>query len=287
MNWTRVTIRAAAESYELVTAVLLENGIESHELFEDGAKVRVVFYTANGADSRIEPVAEALEAARAFPSSGTKTDFEVSIEEIPDFNWQKAFLESYHSFELGKKFLVAPTWEKVERKSRRKIMRIDPGQAFGTGLHATTALAIRSLEKNVKKNSRVLDAGTGSGILAIAAALLGASVVATDNDPTAIVVARENFKTNCVSEKIELVECDLASADSDAYNVVVANILLEPIMRFLPVARKMLIPGGVMIGTGILIAQRKELEAALQTEGFANVVIETMGEWILFEASPA
>ena len=210
------------------------------------------------------------------------------VEEIVGDAWRDAWKEHYRPFSLTPGLVVRPPWEEYEPQPGERVLELEPGRAFGTGLHATTTLVARALsaEKSRLKDARVLDVGTGSGILGLAALLLGADrVVLTDIDPDAIEVARENAARNGLLERVSL----HATTDLEAFGtfpVVVANIEARVLVPMAKELSARLAPGGLLVLSGILVGQEDEVRSAYAA--LSPVSTEVSGEWVAlaFHAAP-
>lgn len=165
----------------------------------------------------------------------------------------------YHPVKISERFTIVPTWENYEKVSTDElIIELDPGMAFGTGTHPTTVMSLQALERTVKAGDTVIDVGTGSGVLSIGAALLGASnVQALDLDEVAVRSARENIELNQVGNVVTVGQNNLLQGIEGPVDIVVANILAEVIVRFVDDAAKVLKPGGMFITSGIISAKKK------------------------------
>lgn len=196
-------------------------------------------------------------------------------------SWKQAF----KPFRLGARLVVTPSWEASQAEEGDVIIRIDPGQAFGTGQHETTAGCAALLEKYIKGGESVLDVGTGTGILAIAAAKLGAkSVTAVDIDPVAVRCAAENVAANGVTDSVKVVKGDLLAGMSGPYDVVIANILAGPVIEISAPAADILKNGGVFISSGYVAKSEKEVQDALCLAGLAVSDRIVQEDWICLAA---
>ncbi|MDR1600380.1 MAG: 50S ribosomal protein L11 methyltransferase [Oscillospiraceae bacterium] len=220
---------------------------------------------------------------------------ESSSRELDDADWADAWKKHFKPFRVGKRLVVKPSWETYVSEPCDVVLELDPGMAFGTGTHETTALCLELLEEIVREGDTALDVGTGSGILAIAAAKLGAKrVIAVDQDPDAVKVARGNIERNALSENIRAVAADLLdglerSADTRAYvigrsDLVVANILADVIIRLMPSAFTALRAGGRMIASGIIKDRAQDTRDAFSQTGFVIESERTSGEWVAMSA---
>lgn len=199
-------------------------------------------------------------------------------------NWKKYF----KSTEIGRRLCICPSWEQYNNKENRKVLKIDPGAAFGTGTHATTAMCLALLDQLITPNQTVLDIGCGSGILSIAAVLLGAErATGIDIDPVAVKVARENAALNGLSEKTEFLVGNLNEKITSRYSVVCANIVADVIMALAPDVPGMLAPGGRFLCSGIIDSRAEEVRAALLRAGLQITNTVTESNWVAFAATVA
>lgn len=222
---------------------------------------------------------------------------EISVSETEDKDWMNAWKDFFHSFRVGK-ILIKPSWEEEEPKEGEFAISLDPGTSFGTGQHETTKLCLLSLEKYLHEGDRVLDFGTGSGILGIASLKMGAKeVFATDLDPLSKAAVRENLKVNDISEKnfqlfIENILSEEESARSlrevlrkEPFDIVCANILAPVIVSLTPLIPSFLKKGGFFISSGILCDKAGEVRKALEEEESLEILEESVeGEWHSFTA---
>ncbi|ASS91971.1 50S ribosomal protein L11 methyltransferase [Aeribacillus pallidus] len=210
----------------------------------------------------------------------------ITISEVNEEEWATAWKKYYRPVKVSKKFTIVPTWELYEpAHTDELIIELDPGMAFGTGTHPTTVLCIQALEKKVQKGNVVIDVGTGSGVLSIASALLGADkVIALDLDPVAVDSARLNVKLNKVQHLVQVKQNNLLDDIDVKANVIVANILAEVILRFVRDAHERLENGGYFITSGIIQNKKHEVEQALIEAGFTIEETMTMEDWVAFIA---
>lgn len=200
-------------------------------------------------------------------------------------DWSNSWKVHFKPLRVGKHLLIVPTWEEAEQRPGDLVIRIDPGMAFGTGGHETTRLCLESLE-SVMENSpllavpSLLDLGTGSGILAMAACLLGAGrILALDIDPDAVVVARENIQLNQLSDQIECGTAPLESLE-ERFDIILANILAEELVRLAPYLTDRLQPGGSLILSGILAEKEQLVYQGFASEPLKYIQTSRDGEWV-------
>ncbi|MHB8075440.1 50S ribosomal protein L11 methyltransferase [Desulfosporosinus fructosivorans] len=205
----------------------------------------------------------------------------ISLKEI---DWEIAWKAYFKPIHIGKHFLIKPTWEAVDPREGDIVLELDPGMAFGTGTHATTTLCLRALEDVVKPGQRVFDLGTGSGILAIAAAKLGAKVDAVDLDSVAIRVAQENVDLNHVNDQVRVVRGDLGTVLTGQADVVIANIIADVILILLPDLKRILRADGEFLASGIIENRADDVEEGLKEAGLEIVERLEDSGWILFRA---
>ncbi|MBT2569100.1 50S ribosomal protein L11 methyltransferase [Planococcus sp. ISL-110] len=207
---------------------------------------------------------------------------EVTISEVNEEDWATSWKKYYHPVKISERFTIVPTWETYNPVSSDElIIELDPGMAFGTGTHPTTVMSLQALEKTIRPGDRVIDIGTGSGVLAIGAALLSAKeVYALDLDDIAVTAANVNVKLNNVQNIVTVEEGNLVDKIDKPGDVVVANILAEVIMSFTDDAFNIVKPGGRYITSGIIAAKKNDVKAALETSGFVIEDVMMMEDWV-------
>lgn len=300
MEWTQLRVNGTLGDRDTICAVMcmLDSGlmiedysdidmdtvyadlIDEEILKKDKNRISVSFF--------VPPRRSAVEYAAflkdRFRSLGIKAEIELcGIEEQA---WATAWKKYYKPLPIGKRFIVVPQWEKYEEKEQKLVITMDPGMAFGTGTHETTRLCCELLEEFVNAKSRVLDVGTGSGILAIAAAKLGASsVFCCDIDPVAVRVANENIVLNGVQGIVRAEVSDLLGAVPAAaggYTLVTANIVADVILRMTPQLPALLAPDAVYITSGIIDTRGEEVKAGVLASGFSLLAEKSLGGWCAF-----
>lgn len=200
-------------------------------------------------------------------------------------DWSSSWKVHFKPLRVGKHLLIVPTWEEAEQLPGDLVLRIDPGMAFGTGGHETTRLCLELLEQAMEQSNLIaapslLDLGTGSGILAMAASLLGAGrILALDIDPDAVDVARENLALNQLSERIECGTVPLESL-TERFDIILANILAEELVRLAPYLTERLNPGGVLILSGILAEKEPLVRMGFDAQPLRYCRTATAGEWV-------
>ena len=213
------------------------------------------------------------------PGMGEMT---LSLQGVKEEDWAENWKQYYKPFRLGDHMVVKPTWEPWDTQEGDLIIEIDPGMAFGTGTHETTAMCVGLIEKYYQGGT-LLDVGTGSGILAIAAARLGAKgIVAVDIDPDAVRVAKENVEHNGLLDAIDVREGDLLQGLSQRFHFAVANILAPVICMLAAPLKNHLMPGGRFICSGIIAEAEGDVHDALLAAGYVIDEIQHKGDWVAF-----
>ncbi|MEX2245565.1 MAG: 50S ribosomal protein L11 methyltransferase [Dehalococcoidia bacterium] len=264
-------------------APFVQPDLESEALPADG-DVRIHAYVPAEAarNGHLDALRDALAAA----------GLRASVEErsVQEEDWAEAWKAYFDVERYGKRIVVVPSWRAYEPRRDDVVIALDPGMAFGTGQHETTRMCLEALEGAVRPGDRVLDVGCGSGILAIAAAKLGAgAVVAVDIDETAVRVTAENARANGVEAAVRAGTGSMGEAwpfDDAAreFDVVVANIVAGVIMELAAALADALTPGGRLIASGIIAARERETADALAAAGLRIEEVRAMGEWRCIEA---
>ncbi|MBQ2953594.1 MAG: 50S ribosomal protein L11 methyltransferase [Clostridia bacterium] len=221
-----------------------------------------------------------LKAADLGIDLGT---LEIGTANVHDEDWSEVWKKFYKPFRAGKRLVVKPTWELYDAQENDLVMEIDPGMAFGSGTHETTGMCLELLEDVMLKQPvrTVIDVGTGSGILAIGAAMLGAEdVLAIDIDPTAVKVAQENVEHNGLQGVIRAVEGNLLESTDGVCEVCVANIIADVICMFAQPLIPHIVPGGLFICSGIIKEREQDVVRALTEAKYDILEIRRKGEWV-------
>lgn len=208
--------------------------------------------------------------------------YTIDFYDYEEEDYQNSWKKYFYTQKISNRFVVKPTWREYEPQEDELVIEIDPGRAFGTGTHPTTSLCIKLMEENIKEGDRVIDVGTGSGILMVAAEKLGASeIIGTDIDPMAVEVAEENLELNHVDRnKAKAYAGDLVSiVKEDKFDVVVANILADVLMLLLKDISKVARKDGLIIFSGIIEDKLEEMKRAITDAGFHILEVKEDKEW--------
>lgn len=310
MKWNRFTIKTKTEAEDVIISALADVGVEGVEIQDkqpltetdkeqmfvdimpegpaDDGIAYLNFYLEEDTETApvLEKVRAVLEEVRGYMDIGEGTITESQTE---DKDWINNWKEYFHQFYVDD-ILIVPSWEEVKEEDKDKmILHIDPGTAFGTGMHETTQLVIRQLKKFVTKDTQMLDVGTGSGILGIVALKLGAAhVVGTDLDPCAIPAVADNKEANDIKDEtfdmlIGNIIDDKEVQDTvgyEKYDIVTANILADVLVPLTPVIVNQMKKGAYYITSGILDVKEKVVVKAVKDAGLQLVEVTHQGEWV-------
>ena len=299
-RWLEVAAEADPEAVESVSEIFARfayNGgvaIEEPYLQEDDGdnftidpSRPVIVRAYLPADERAADTVRGLEEA-LWHLSQMRYVGALQVQERAEEDWANAWKDHYHVHRVGRRLVVRPSWRPYERGPEDVVIDLDPGMAFGTGLHPSTQLTLVALEDEVRPGMRVLDLGTGSGILTIAALKLGAArVVALDVDDVAISAARANIERNGLSAAVTLGVGTLGTAATPAlgqFDLIAANIIARIIADLAPEFTRHLRPGGRLLASGIIVDRRDEVLAALTGAGLTIVGEATSGDWVCIRA---
>ncbi|PHA00976.1 50S ribosomal protein L11 methyltransferase [Bacillus pseudomycoides] len=305
MKWSEISIHTTEEAVEAISHILHEAGAsgvaieDPAELTKEREQQFGEIYALNPAEYPTEgvlvkayfPKTDALQETVAsvkvsidlLPSYGIEIGAAtVSVNEVDEEDWATAWKKYYHPVKISDTFTIVPTWEEYTPSSpEEKIIELDPGMAFGTGTHPTTTMCIRALEKTVQPGDTVIDVGTGSGVLSIAAAKLGAaSIQAYDLDPVAVESAEMNVRLNRTENVVTVGQNSLLEGIEGPVDLIVANLLAEIILLFPEDAAKVVKQGGLFITSGIIAAKEKIVTEALVKAGFTVEEVLTMEDWV-------
>lgn len=314
MKWTRIRIKTTTEAEDILISDLYDIGLEGAQIEDkvpltawekeqmfvdilpetepdDGVAYLSFFVEENSEldiEETIENVKNELEELRQFMDIGEGT---VTVDETEDLDWINNWKKYFHQFYIDD-LLVIPSWEEIKPEDKdRMILRIDPGTAFGTGLHDTTQLCVKQMKKYITPESEILDVGTGSGILAILAIMYGAKhAFGTDLDPCAVGAVADNMEKNNISpDKFQMIIGNIIDdkkvqdeAGYECYDIVLANILAGVLVELTPVIISQMKKGAVYITSGIINDGDKEKQVinAMEAAGLKVVDVSYQGEWV-------
>ena len=321
MKWVKFRIKTLAEAEDIIISTLYDIGLEGaqiedkipltalekEQMFvdilpdcpEDDGIAYLSFFVEEKDDGSLvlneeattreaimEKVTEELDSLRQFMDIGEGS---ITVDETEDIDWINNWKQYFHQFYIDD-LLVIPSWEEVKPEDRDKmILHIDPGTAFGTGMHETTQLCIRQIKKHLTPDTVMLDVGTGSGILGILALMYGAkSVVGTDLDPCAIEATKENMEANHIDPKdFEVLIGNIITEKEiqdqvgyEKYDIVAANILADVLVPLTPVIVHQMKPGAYYITSGIIQGKEELVQEAMKAAGLEIDAVTYQGEWV-------
>jgi ribosomal protein L11 methyltransferase len=233
-------------------------------------------------DARTAARCRTLETALRQLAQTRGFRYALTYARVDEADWAEAWKAFFYPEKISPGLVVKPSWRDYEARAGETVIEIDPGMAFGTGTHPTTVMCLRLIEKHLRPGTTFLDVGTGSGILMITAAKLGASsVTGVDNDPTAVGVARDNLSANGIPpQDATVLAGSLVTEVGGCYDLVAANILAEVIVALAPDLPAVLAPGGRVICSGIIRSKQAEVVAALEAVGLDVIECQTQEEWV-------
>ncbi|HEY8803666.1 MAG TPA: 50S ribosomal protein L11 methyltransferase [Clostridium sp.] len=306
-DWIEVTIITSSEAVEAVSAMLYNTGVEGVSILDPldliyrrdhttdwdyfdetiiDTNSEVVIKGYYKEDNNFEDHLKEIKAGVSnLPKFGLdKGVGSVNAAKVNEEDWENNWKKYYKPIKVGEKVVIKPIWEKYDKKPDEIIVELDPGMAFGTGSHETTRMCIKALERHVNKESVVFDIGTGSGILSIAAAKLGAkNTIGVDLDPVAVDSARQNVSYNDISN-IEILYGDLMEVVKGKANIVIANIMADIIIFLTDQVKAFIACGGYFISSGIILSKKDEVITKLTQCGFKVEEINIEGEWVCIVA---
>ena len=307
MKYLQVSITTTEEGIEELTGLLLVHGIEEtvvdnpntareildkkndyewdyveEAAFSTDYDPKISFYLDDSDEGReiLDEIKKALVELKAKDMENILGATDVTVEVIDDQDWMNSYKDHFKTIQLTDNIIVKPSWEDIPEGNTKKVLELDPGMAFGTGDHATTSLCAKLMDKAGCKGKDVLDVGTGSGILAICADLLGArNVLGIDIDPIAVEVAKENGGYNHCGSNVKFVQGDLTKGTDFRADIVVANLMAEIVIMLAEAVKKHMKPGAIFISSGILVEKEKKVTDAFEKLGLEVVEIQEEGEW--------
>lgn len=294
MKWCEISIQTSHEAVELIAEIFRDLGasgvvIEDPELVNDyitsgkwdytdipiaketEVVVEKAYLPVNGElEGRIQTLQQEI---KALESRGVNTAPAVlTTAELQDEDWSDTWKQYFHTEKPGERVVIKPTWEEYAPKDDEVVIELDPGAAFGTGTHATTSMCIRQLEKLVKPGMTVFDVGTGSGILSIISAKLGAkNIQAVDYDDSVLKIVEENLEQNNVQDIISVAQSDLMQNVHGKAELVIANIIADIIIRLFDQLDEHLEQGGTLLTSGIIEDRIEDVLAAAEKHGYGVV----------------
>jgi ribosomal protein L11 methyltransferase len=274
-TYLEISVSAGERQREMLIPTMVELGCEGFQETDNALlcyidKSRWSDAQAHNLESALRDLLHVISANAA-----------VTIREIPETNWNADWEQSIQPINVGDRFLISPSWHNPPNPDNRMMIRIDPKMSFGTGYHETTRLVVCLLEKHTRPGMRMLDVGTGTGILAIAAVKLGAvSAEGIDNDEWSISNGAENTALNGVDRAVRISDTTLDAFGDGSFDLIAANITLNTNIGMLPDFRRLLCPGGTAILSGFLETDRDTILKAVQQNNFELTGQSRENEWL-------
>lgn len=321
MKYTSFEVKGTSAALEIITAIMLNHGIDyvsiddpedmddilnkkheygwdyiDDELKEnlDREPVLSVYFDDEQDLSIIDVLRMDIEKLRQDVNDGVYGDsfdagsLEITVSESDDSQWKDKWKEFFHPSRITDRLVVKPSWEEYEPEADDLVIEIDPGMAFGTGTHETTSLCMKFMERYMAEfgdDVKVLDVGCGSGILSIAASLLGSrEVLGVEIDKDAVQVARENVQMNNCQDNVKVIEGDLTKGIDFRGDIIVANLMADLVMLLSESAKEHLEDGGIFISSGILVEKEQVVSEAIVNAGFTIEEVMTDGDWCAIAA---
>lgn len=303
MRWVEVTIKTSHEAVDFLTVIFEDLGsmgvvVDDPQLLNDYIDSGLWDYTDLIRNEKTDivtvkgylPEDEELEGKlialnREFDKLKETVDVtpgDISRSIIQDEDWVNNWKKYFHVSRIGEHIVIRPSWEEYEAAADDVVITLDPGAAFGTGTHPTTTMCLEELERQIKTGMKVFDVGTGSGVLAIGARLLGAGeVTAVDYDATAVKAAAENLAMNGMTDSIDIHRSDLMKNVEGKADIITANIIADIIIRLFDELDAHLAEGGKLIASGIIEPREAEVRAAAETHGFVIEKVNRKKEWVM------
>jgi ribosomal protein L11 methyltransferase len=295
MNWKQVSISTTDGSADIVSSIMIDAGATGAEIEGgmvpepvgdewtgdlaplQGVNVKA-YFGEDGFEATYEYIRERLETLRE--SDTDAGDLKITVNTVADTDWNENFRKHFTTFRAAGHVVIKPTWEEYKQEAGDIVIEMDPGMAFGSGVHETTRMCLELLQKHMKPGASVLDVGCGSGILGIACAKLGAKdVLALDYDPVSVKVTKDNAAANGVSV-LEARKSDLlGNAGNKTYDLITANIIADIIIRLNSGVAAYMNPGAVYIMSGIIMDRLDDVLNSLEANGFDVIETMSMADW--------
>ncbi|GAX02958.1 ribosomal protein L11 methyltransferase [Secundilactobacillus pentosiphilus] len=307
MDWMAVTVATTNEAVEAVSNILMEHGASGVQIDDEkdyeqlaqvdwaqkgeilnvneiphvksGAKVTAYFPATVYVPEIVPEIKRQVDGLKAYDLDAAPA--EVTTDRVDESNWATEWQKYYHPVQVTRFLTVVPSWEDYQPKTRdERLIILDPGMAFGTGTHPTTKLSMQALEIVIHGGERLIDVGTGSGVLSIAAKQLGAGDIrAYDLDQVAVDSAKKNLALNPVAADVRVAANDLLTGITGEADIIVANILAEVILPLIPQAWNLLPVHGYFVTSGIISDKIDQILAAQRQQGFKIRQTLKMGDW--------
>ena len=307
MNWTELTISTTKEGIEPLSGLLIQLGIngfivedpeellafieenaDTWDIVEDDIpsltarepNIKVYISDTVQGEEQLRSIKSGLIRLKKMDTGNIYGNLEVQMQYMQDEDWANNWKQYFKPFAVGRNLVIKPTWEDYDNIDDKLVIQIDPGSSFGSGLHETTQLCLIALEDTVKQRDTVVDVGCGSGILSVAAALLGSEkVIGIDIDESSVITSRESSHINQTEDITQFICGDLVTDIDVQADIIIANLFANTIIKLLPDIKRTLKPNGLFISSGIIKDRLEEVTESYKSHDLSVIKIDNMGDW--------
>ncbi len=309
MNWTELTISTTKEGIEPLTGLLIQLGIngfivedpeellafieenaDTWDIIEDDIpsltanepNIKIYISDTAQGEEQLRSIRSGLIQLKKMDTEDLYGNLEVQLQHMQDEDWANNWKQYFKPFAVGKNLVIKPTWEDYDNSDNKLVIQIDPGSSFGSGLHETTQLCLIALEDLIKQRDTVVDVGCGSGILSVAAALLGSEkVIGIDIDESSVITSQESARINQTEDITQFICGDLVTDINMQADIVIANLFANTIIKLLPDIKRILKPKGLFISSGIIEDRLDEVTESYKANGLSPIKIDHIGDWYI------
>jgi len=306
MDWIEVTVKTTAEGADIIAQVFYDVGVtgvvvedsgsilqaQQEEVtwdyiddsiiddIEEGVLIKAYLSKDNSFEDKFCKVKNKINQLQNQSYGLELGSLSMKVSNVKEEDWANNWKKYYKPFKVSERIVIKPSWEEYTVKGDEIVLEMDPGMAFGTGIHETTALCIDALDRFIEPGARVVDIGCGTGVLAVSSILLGAEkATAVDLDSNAVAITAENAKRNQVDDKLEVFHGNLLDKVEGRFDIAVANIIADVIIELTLTIDNFLKPNGLFIASGIILDRLQDVLDAMEASGLEVVEKNTRGEW--------
>ncbi len=306
MDWIEVTIQTTAEGADIAAQVFYDVGaagvvvedpdsisrIQQEEVtwdyiddsilegMEEGVLIKAYLSNDDCFENKFARIKSKIKELQQESFGLDLGSLIVKVNKVKEEDWANNWKQYYKPFKVSERIVIKPSWEDYSKKGDEIVLEMDPGMAFGTGIHETTALCIDALDRYLKPGTRVVDIGCGTGVLAISSVLLGAAgATAIDLDSNAVRITADNARRNRVEDKLEVINGNLLDNVQGRFDIAVANIIADVIIELTGYIDRVLKPKGLFIASGIILDRLQDVAEAVKASGLELIESKTKGEW--------
>lgn len=307
MNWTELTISTTKQGIEPVSGLLIQLGInefvvedpeellafieenaETWDIIEDDIpsltanepNIKIYISDTAQGEEQLRSIKSGLIRLKKMDTDHIYGNLEIQMQHMKDEDWANNWKQYFKPFAVGRNLVIKPTWEAYDNTENKLVIQIDPGSSFGSGLHETTQLCLIALEDTVTKSDTVVDVGCGSGILSVAAALMGSEkVIGIDIDESSVITSRESSLVNRTEDITQFICGDLVADINVQADIVIANLFANTIIKLLPDIKRILKLNGLFISSGIIEDRLEEVIESYKSHGLSIIKTDNIGDW--------